>query len=303
VTPVELTELIRTATTDVLTGSGAIDTNELPATLERIDWSREIARPRNPAHGEYVTTVALRAAPALDLPARELAAALATSLAGRPGISSAEVGGPGFVNLRLDATAWGVLIDEVLADGPGQDWADLRERADEVVRAAGASFAELAAQVGPDVARYALLRSPAGALPRLDTKPLYRHTEDNPAFRVRFAHARLCALLRQAEALDLVGGHRYELLEDPRETALIRTLGEFATVVGAAGRCEPYRLARYLERLVDQLHEFERGCRVLPMGDEPTTDRHQARLMLARAVRQVLRRGLDILGVTAPEWM
>ena len=96
----------------------------------------------------------------------------------------------------------------------------------------------------------------------------------------------------------------YGLLEHPREGDLIRTLGEFPAVVASAAELrEPHRVARYLEALASAYHKFYDACRVLPMGDEETTELHRARLALCDAARQVLANGLGMLGVSAPERM
>jgi len=65
----------------------------------------------------------------------------------------------------------------------------------------------------------------------------------------------------------------------------------------------PHRLARYLEATAATFHRFYDVCRVLPQGDEEPTDVHRARLLLVDATRIVLARGLDLLGVSAPERM
>ena len=62
-------------------------------------------------------------------------------------------------------------------------------------------------------------------------------------------------------------------------------------------------MARYLESLANAYHKFYDSCRVLPMGDEETTELHRARLALCDAARQVLANGLGMLGVSAPERM
>ena len=74
-------------------------------------------RPRNPEHGDYATNVALRTAKKAGVPPRDLAGWLAEALAGRDGIASAEVAGPGFINLRLAADAQGAIVADVLAAG------------------------------------------------------------------------------------------------------------------------------------------------------------------------------------------
>lgn len=300
---VQLTALIRTATADALTGLG-VGTDTLSATLDEIDWEREVRRPRDLARGEYATTVALRAGPVWRVPSRALAAELATALARRAEIDSAEVAGAGFVNLWLAGAVRGAVVGEVLAAGDGYgrpDGACLG--VDAVLARSAATYRALAERVGVDVARYAVLRSPAGE-PAAVPGRFGRYTDDNPAFLVRHAHARMCAQERWASALGVTSGSRYGLLDRPEEVALVGALGEFGRVVATAARHRrPDRVARYLERLAAAVGEFEAGCRVLPMGDEPTTERHRARVALASAARQVFANGLDLLGVAAPERM
>jgi arginyl-tRNA synthetase len=323
VTPTDLAALVRAAATDVLTGRG-LGTDAVPVEID-------ISRPRNPAHGDYATSVALRAAKRVGVPPRELAGWLVDDLGTRAGIATAEVAGPGFVNLRLAAAARGALVGEVLAAGrrygaePAAvealrgDAADL-VRDDAPVRvstpaAAGtgatvpmtvATVGELIRAVGVDAARYAVLRSSGASsgVTVLDLAALTVHTSDNPVHHVQYAHARLCSLARNAVELRMTPGRRYELLDRPREGELIRTLGEYPDVVRtAADLREPHRVARFLETMATVYHRFDESCRVLPMGDEPITEPHRARLALASAARQVLANGLDLLGVSAPERM
>jgi arginyl-tRNA synthetase len=124
---------------------------------------------------------------------------------------------------------------------------------------------------------------------------------------VQYAHARLSSMQRNAAEL----GVRFDqatvdfgLLTHDREGDLVRTIGEFGRVVASAAELrEPHRVARYLEELASAYHKFYDTCRVLPMGDEPVTGLHRARLALCAAARQVLANGLGLLGVCAPERM
>jgi arginyl-tRNA synthetase len=109
VTPDVLADLVRVAALDVLAARG-LAADALPA-------DAGVERPRNPEHGDYATNIALRTAKKAGVAPRELAGWLAEDLAGRPGIASAEVAGPGFINLRLAADAQGALVGEVLAAG------------------------------------------------------------------------------------------------------------------------------------------------------------------------------------------
>jgi arginyl-tRNA synthetase len=163
---------------------------------------------------------------------------------------------------------------------------------------------ELVDAVGVDAARYALIRSSADAPLEVDLDLLTRRTNDNPVFYVQYAHARLSSLCRNAADLGMTPGDGYSLLTHSREGELIRTLVEFPDLVGTAAELrEPHRVARYLEVLAAAYHRFYDSCRVLPMGEEPITELHRARLALCGAARQVLANGLRLLGVSAPERM
>ena len=163
---------------------------------------------------------------------------------------------------------------------------------------------DLVDAVGVDAARYSLIRSSVDSTLDVDIDLLRRRSNDNPVFYVQYAHARLASLARNAADLGVTPGTEYGLLEHPREGDLIRTLGEFPTVVASAAELrEPHRVARYLEALASAYHKFYDACRVLPMGDEDTTELHRARLALCDAARQVLANGLGMLGVSAPERM
>src|SRR5829696_2638525 len=110
VTPAALAELIHATAADVLAGRG-LDVAALPASVT-------VERPRNPEHGDYATNVALQSAKKVGVPPRELAGWLADALGARDEIDSAEVAGPGFLNLRLAPDAQGAIVREVLATGP-----------------------------------------------------------------------------------------------------------------------------------------------------------------------------------------
>jgi arginyl-tRNA synthetase len=166
------------------------------------------------------------------------------------------------------------------------------------------SMDDLVEAVGVDAARYTLIRSSVDSTLDIDLDLITKRSNDNPVFYVQYAHARLASLARNAADLGVEPGEAYGLLEHPREGDLIRTIGEFPTVVAAAAELrEPHRVARYLEQLASAYHKFYDTCRVLPMGDEEVTDLHRARLALCVAARQVFGNGLGLLGVSAPERM
>jgi arginyl-tRNA synthetase len=110
VTPADLAELLKATASAVLAEHG-LDTSALPATVT-------VERPRNLEHGDYATNIALQLGKKVGANPRELAGWLAEALANQDGIASADVAGPGFVNLRIEASAQGVIINKVIGAGP-----------------------------------------------------------------------------------------------------------------------------------------------------------------------------------------
>jgi arginyl-tRNA synthetase len=111
VTPADLAELLKTTAAAVLAEHG-LDAAALPAVVT-------VERPRNPEHGDYATNVALQIAKKVGVNPRDLAGWLAAALTESDGIAAADVAGPGFVNLRIEASAQGVVVEQVLAVGAG----------------------------------------------------------------------------------------------------------------------------------------------------------------------------------------
>ncbi|WP_100524068.1 arginine--tRNA ligase [Mycobacteroides abscessus] len=164
---------------------------------------------------------------------------------------------------------------------------------------------DLVDAIGVDAARYALIRSSVDTSIDIDLELWASASSENPVYYVQYAHARLCALARNAADLGLQHSTEHlELLTHEKEGALIRGLGEFGRILqNAAALREPHRVARYLEDIAGDYHRFYDSCRVLPQGDETPGDLHATRLALCLATRQVIANGLDILGVSAPERM
>ncbi|MBB5852483.1 arginine--tRNA ligase [Amycolatopsis umgeniensis] len=165
---------------------------------------------------------------------------------------------------------------------------------------------DLVGTVGVDAARYELIRYSVDSTLDIDLDLLRKHSNDNPVYYVQYAHARLASLQRNASDLGLKfdGDVDLGLLTLPAEGDLIRTLGEFPTVLRRAAQLrEPHRVARYLEELAGAYHKWNAVGRVLPKGDEEVTPLTFSRLALCEATRQVLANGLRVLGVSAPERM
>ena len=166
---------------------------------------------------------------------------------------------------------------------------------------------ELVEKVGIDAARYTLIRYPTDTPMVMDVDLLKKNTNDNPVYYVQYAHARICAVLRNAKDLGIDYGLNFyspELLVHERERELIGLLAEYPRIVAAAAFArQPHRVSRYIEDLAAQYHRFYNDCRVLPLGEEKPTKLNSARACLSMATAQVISNGLDLLGVNAPERM
>ncbi|MGN6251483.1 MAG: arginine--tRNA ligase [Marmoricola sp.] len=192
-----------------------------------------------------------------------------------------------------------VLIGQLVKIMRDGEEVKLSKRAGTIV-----TLQELADEIGVDPLRYSLARYPADSPLVLDIAEITRTSNDNPVYTVQYAHARVSSLLRNAADLGVAAGSHPALLTHEKEGELLRALAEFPRVVASAAELrEPHRVARYLEALAGTYHRFYDTCRVLPMGDEETTDLHRARLLLVEATRVVLANGLGLLGVSAPERM
>jgi arginyl-tRNA synthetase len=171
---------------------------------------------------------------------------------------------------------------------------------------------DLVDAVGVDAARYSLIRSSVDSAVDIDLDLLRKTTAENPVYYVQYAHARVSSVLRNAADLKIdlgdVADADLGLLTLDKEGVLIRTLGEFPKVVASAAELrEPHRVARYLEELAGAFHKYyddkDPLAKVLPKGDEEVSARAVPQLHLLRATQQVLRNGLALLGVSAPERM
>ena len=195
-----------------------------------------------------------------------------------------------------------ILIGQLVKIMEAGEEVKLSKRAGTII-----TLEELVEKVGVDAARYTLIRYPVDTPMVMDLDILRKNTNENPVYYVQYAHARIAAVLRNGEELKIPAGldsFDPSQLSHDRENELLGALAEFPRVVnGAADLREPHRIARYLEELAGLYHGFYADCRVLPMGDEPISSLHSARINLCAATKQVLKNGLDLLGVSAPERM
>lgn len=164
---------------------------------------------------------------------------------------------------------------------------------------------DLVDAVGTDAARYALARSSANSQLDIDLEQLSKKTNDNPVFYVQYAQARTRQVANNAASLGVdYSEFLPALLEHPAEGELLAKLSELPRVVAQAAEYrEPHRVARYLEEVAGSYHRWYDNCRVTPLSGGSVESVHRTRLWLNDAAGTVLRNGLALLGVSAPERM
>ena len=164
---------------------------------------------------------------------------------------------------------------------------------------------ELIDEAGRDAVRFFLVSRKADSEFTFDIDLARSQTEENPVYYVQYAHARVCSVMRQAgipaaSALETLADADCSLLTSPYEEALLRRLVDFPEEIAAAARdLAPHAITFYLKDLAADFHSYYNAERFL-IDDLP---RRRARLLLAAAAGQVVRSGLAVLGIGAPEQM
>jgi len=160
---------------------------------------------------------------------------------------------------------------------------------------------ELTDEVGADVVRYFFNMRNISTHMNFDLALAKKHSDENPVFYLQYAHARICSIVRAIENENLeVSTDHLNLLQADEEQKLIRKLHQFEEeIMLAAEYFEPNRIATYLEELAASFHKFYTFCRIL--GTEKNLA--EARIALALATKIVLKNGLSVLGVSAPDRM
>ncbi|HEY7750753.1 MAG TPA: arginine--tRNA ligase, partial [Ignavibacteriaceae bacterium] len=160
---------------------------------------------------------------------------------------------------------------------------------------------ELIDEVGSDVVRYFFNMRNISSHMNFDLALAKKQSDENPVFYLQYAHARICSIERNIASENLSPSvSDLNLLSTDEEKLLIKKLNQFKDeVLWCAEQLEPHRMCTYLEELAGLFHRFYTFRRIL--GEEKKLA--EARLALASSIRIVLKNGLSILGVTAPEKM
>jgi arginyl-tRNA synthetase len=160
---------------------------------------------------------------------------------------------------------------------------------------------QLIDEVGSDVVRYFFNRRSISSHLNFDIDIAKKQSDENPVFYMQYAHARIASILRMAEEQNLIPSlENLNLLITEEEQNLLKKLFEFPDeVLYCAENYEPHKIANYLEELAALFHKFYTVCRII--GSEKQLA--EARMSLIVAVKTVIKNGLAILGVSAPEKM
>ena len=161
---------------------------------------------------------------------------------------------------------------------------------------------ELVKEVNPDVLRYFFVMRGMNTHLNFDLDLATDQSEKNPVFYLQYAHARICNIIKRYEALDNPKLNNYDLslLTHQSELRLLKKLEQFPQVIeNSRTALEPQTIATYLYDTANNFHRFYSDCRVITQDKDLT----RSRIALIQAVKIVLRNGLTILGITAPERM
>lgn len=167
------------------------------------------------------------------------------------------------------------------------------------------TLGEVVEEVGRDAARFIFLTRNYDSPLDFDLALAIQKTSDNPVYYVQYVHARISSILKKAgedtgKSLEPMDNGKLDRIREPEEIALLKHLSRYPeTIRQAAETLEPHRVAYYLMDLAADFHLYYNRHRVL--SDDPALS--AARLYLISAVRKVIRNGLYLLGVSAPESM
>jgi arginyl-tRNA synthetase len=167
------------------------------------------------------------------------------------------------------------------------------------------TLADVIAEVGTDPARFIFLSRKSDSHLEFDLDLVKQQTMENPVYYVQYAHARICSVMRKAEERNVSAGNvTPELLQNldtPEDIALLKQLEQFPDLVrAAAANLSPHLVSFYLSDLAKTLHRYYTVHQVLAAENDELV---RARMWLMDSVARVLKNGLTLIGVEAPERM
>ena len=202
--------------------------------------------------------------------------------------------------LEYDPDRLEVLLVQFAILYRGKERVQMSTRSGEFV-----TLRQLREEVGSDAARFFYVMRKCEQHMDFDLELAKSQTKDNPVFYIQYAHARTCTVMRKLSEKNLSydqasGLDSLSLLTEQREQSLLSNLSRFPEIVeNAAKNHEPHQVAHYLRDLVNDFHGYYEHHQFIVDDDKL----RNARLSLVLATRQVVRNGLAILGVSAPESM
>jgi arginyl-tRNA synthetase len=160
---------------------------------------------------------------------------------------------------------------------------------------------ELIDEVGKDVVRYFFIMRNSTSHMNFDLDVAKKNSDENPVFYLKYAHARIASILRMTEEQNLKASYdNLDMLNTETEQKLIKHLHKYPEeVMLSATNFEPHKLANYLENLAALFHRFYTECRIIGSEKELA----EARIALILAVKTILKNGLSIFSIEAPEKM
>lgn len=161
------------------------------------------------------------------------------------------------------------------------------------------SLRELCEDIGVDAARYMLVSHEVGVHRDFDLNLARKKTTDNPVYYAQYAYARMHSLLEAAPKFEEAS--KYDLLTDPKEVDILKTLNEFPQVVGDAAKTRmPNKIANYIQELAGYFHSYYGSCKINDPNNKELTNE---RVGLVTATSITLKNALNLIGVSAPDKM
>jgi arginyl-tRNA synthetase len=203
--------------------------------------------------------------------------------------------------IGYDADRFTPLIVQLTTLFRGNQKLSMSTRAGEFV-----TLREVMDEVGVDAARYFMVRMRTDSHLNFDLELAKKRSNDNPVYYVQYVHARICSIFKRLPekqpnfTLPPWEGVSLDVLREDEELALIMLLSDFPYAVACSAEAlEPHQICNYLEELASTFHQCYTRHTVI--SDDPNLT--AARLALIEGVRIIVRSGLGLLGVSAPEQM